>query len=319
MYSLLIQKCLTQELHDLEDLLKNKTTEHKCQLISEMSHYLVSAGGKRIRPIIFLLMVRCFGYQGMNHINLAAVLELIHTATLLHDDIIDNSSMRRNKVSAHIKWQVRDAVTVGDWLFSLAFKLTVACKNINITKIVADMTKSMAKGELAQLLYKDQSNINEQSYFDVIEAKTGLLFAVATEMSALLCRQEQHLVYSARQFGLHMGLAFQIQDDLLDFLGNAESLGKNLGDDIAEGKLTLPMIHLRERNIQQFNKIVSDFKNLPAELVKTVLTENGCISYTQGKAIQQQELAFSYLEQLPANEYRDCLYSITQQITERDC
>lgn len=326
MNNLLIKQALAKEFNNLDDLLSKEITEHSSNIITDISHYIVSAGGKRIRPIILLLLTKMFGYNDNNNIKISAALELIHTATLLHDDIIDNSSMRRKKVSSHIKWGVRNSITVGDWLFALAFKLTVSCKDINLTKVISKMTNEMAKGELEQLYFKNSQDITENSYFEVITAKTGLLFSVATEAAAILSGKSKEDIEISRLFGLHLGLAFQIQDDILDYLGDAESLGKNVGDDIVEGKLTLPMIYLRQRNPEIFNKTLAEIDGVNSkeyiQALKNCLLEYNCIQDSQVKAEQQQSLALDYLNKLAGgsnpNIYKKYLEDITKEITVRN-
>lgn len=326
----LIKIALQPELDKLESLINSNITAVKSKLISNIANHIISSGGKRLRPFILLLMAKMFDYTGSNHIKLAAVLEIIHSATLLHDDVIDNSDMRRNKLSAHKKWGMRNSITVGDWLFSLAFNLTVSCHDNRLTTLIAQMTKAMAQGELTQLSYKTNKNITEQAYFSIIEAKTGLLFAAATELAACLSHQNDTIIENAKLYGLYMGLAFQIKDDLLDYLGDVNVMGKNVGDDLLEGKVTLPMIYLKQRDSKKFFKIMTKFESLDRTLqhnveifnlyfaeLKIALELNNCIEDSLKLAAKQQSLALDYLNKLPGNQYKKYLYDITNEILVR--
>lgn len=328
------------ELKELDNFINSNIKLSDSRIVSSIAKYIVNSGGKRVRPVILILMAKMFAYTGVNHIKLAAVLELIHTATLLHDDVIDNSDMRRKQISAHLKWGRRNSITAGDWLFSLAFKLTVSCQNSHLTKIIASMTQEMAKGELEQLLYKNNQNITKESYYKVIEAKTGLLFAAATESAACIAGMNSDVIEQARLFGLHLGLAFQIKDDLLDYLSDNETLGKEIGDDLLDGKITLPLILLKQRNYPQYREFISIFeqmaKNSPensfdnkvnntdlfnskfAEL-KSLLINHGCIEDSYQQAQEQQKLALSYLSRFPENQYNNHLRLIIEQVVNREC
>lgn len=322
---------IASDLKILDDFIKESIYEPESILISDIANYIVCAGGKRIRPQILILLAKLFAYSGFDHIKLAAAIELIHTATLLHDDVIDNSDLRRNKATAHVKWGVRSSITVGDWLFARAFKLVTECNNNELIQIIAGMTKNMTKGELDQLYFKNkpkQNDYNEQHYINIIKAKTGLLFEASCELAAVLTRQSEQIIENTKLFGLHLGLAFQIKDDLLDYLGTSQELGKNIGDDLLEGKLTLPLIYLKQRNIKQFNfytqQLVQLRENFDAaefnkylyELIQ-VLKQFNCISDSCLQADYQQQLALQYLSYLPNNQYSQYLEQMTKNVTMR--
>ncbi len=328
---------IASDLIILDDFIKESITEPQSYLISDISNYIVCAGGKRIRPQILILLAKLFAYSGFDHIKLATAIELIHTATLLHDDVIDNSDLRRNRATAHVKWSIRSSITVGDWLFARSFKLVTECNNNELIQLIACMTKNMTKGELEQLYFKNnlrnksaEHNYNEHHYMDIIKAKTGLLFEASCELAAVLTQQPVQIIEYTKLFGLHLGLAFQIKDDLLDYLGQSQDLGKNIGDDLLEGKLTLPLIYLKQRDIKQFNIYTEQvvkfrkqfdsgkFNEYLRELIN-ILQQNDCIVDSCRQAEVQQERALEYLGYLPNNEYHQYLAYITNNVTTRIC
>jgi len=327
-YNLLI-KNLQPEVAKLEKMLGTKTYCDSSRLLSEIASHIISSGGKRLRPLILLLSAKMFGYENedengdANNIRLAAAIELIHTATLLHDDIIDNSSLRRNRISAHLKWGVRNSIIAGDWLFALAFDLVVSTKNIKMIKIVSNMTKVLARGELDQLHNKYHSIATEAEYFKVIAAKTAILFEAAMQLAALVAEQPEDIVTNAGLFGFHLGLAFQIQDDLLDYVGSSEVIGKNIGDDLQEGKFTLPLIYLKDRDYSTFKKIAKLINNhqLTANDVfalRQVLVDLKVIDDVYSKIANHQSLAVNYLNKLPENDYKYTLHELSTQMAARE-
>lgn len=325
-YNLLIRN-LQPEVAKLEKMLNSKANFAGSKLLTDIATHIISSGGKRIRPLILLLSAKMFGYDDItedgNHIRLAAAIELIHTATLIHDDIIDNSTMRRNRVSAHLKWGVRNSVTAGDWLFALAFDLVVSTKNMKMIKVVANMTKTLARGELEQLRNKNANIATEDEYFKVIAAKTGVLFEAAMQLSALVADQPEETINSAGLFGLHLGLAFQIRDDLLDYVGSSELIGKNVGDDLLEGKFTLPLIYLKDRNNAKFKQIVklintNELTTKDVYELRQVLEDLNIIADVYAKISNHQSLAVDYLNQLPDNNYKQLLLELSTQMASRN-
>ena len=319
-----LRELLTEEIAELDTLI-NEVLTTNCQLLNDISEHIFNSGGKRLRPLILLLMAKLFSYQSQNnhHIKFAAVLEIIHTATLLHDDVIDNSAMRRKKVSAHVKWGIRSSITAGNWLFALAYDIACSTQNIQAAQVIANIGKVMVDGELEQLFFKNKLDITEEIYYRIIEAKTGLLFAGATELAANLSNQSAAMQNNARLFGLHYGMAFQIKDDLLDYLGEASIIGKNIGDDLLEGKLTLPMILYKNRDKHGFKVTINKLKNNTFDAqdfneLKQVLIKTNCIADSYQQVIIQQELALSYLAMLPSNSYAQCLYDLTSKIVARE-
>ena len=209
-------------------------------LVENIGQYLVDAGGKRLRPLLVLLAARACGYQGSNHIALAAIIEFIHTATLLHDDVVDTSDLRRGRATANARWGNGPSVLVGDFLYSRAFQMMVALGEMEIMAILADTTNIISEGEVQQLLNAGNDTVSEADYLAVIDKKTARLFAAAAQTGAVLAGAQPGLCDQLARYGHHLGMAFQLADDALDYQGNSDELGKNIGDDLAEGKPTLP-------------------------------------------------------------------------------
>jgi octaprenyl-diphosphate synthase len=215
-------------------------------LINQVANYIVSGGGKRLRPMLLILSARACGYDGRQHIPLAAIVEFIHTATLLHDDVVDESDVRRGKDAAHAVWGNAASVLVGDFLYSRSFQMMVGIDSMKVMQIMAETTNTIAEGEVLQLLNMGDPEISEESYFRVIENKTAKLFEAACRLGAVLAGTDRETEDGMAQFGKQLGLAFQIADDVLDYDGDAGAMGKNVGDDLAEGKPTLPVIFARK-------------------------------------------------------------------------
>ncbi len=216
-------------------------------LINQISSYIVSSGGKRLRPMLLTLCAHACNYKGQDHIPLAAIIEFIHTATLLHDDVVDESDLRRGQQSAHAVWGNAASVLVGDFLYSRSFQMMVGLDSMRIMEILADTTNTIAEGEVQQLLNMGDPEVNQHRYMQVIENKTAKLFEAACRLAAIISDQPPEIEKALAVYGKRLGTAFQIADDVLDYSGEAEKMGKNAGDDLAEGKPTLPLIFARER------------------------------------------------------------------------
>ncbi len=212
-------------------------------LINQISEHIIAAGGKRLRPMLTVLAAKALGYAGDRHTVLAAIVEFIHTSTLLHDDVVDESDLRRGRKTANALWGNAPSVLVGDFLYSRSFQLMVELDSMDVMRVLADTTNRIAEGEVLQLLHVHNPDTDETAYMNVIERKTAVLFAAATRLAAQLAGAGESLQHGLHDYGLHLGLAFQIADDVLDYSADAAVLGKNLGDDLAEGKATLPVIH----------------------------------------------------------------------------
>jgi octaprenyl-diphosphate synthase len=293
--------------------------------VEDISQYLVSSGGKRIRPLVTLLAAGALGdYGNSRQIQLATAIEFLHTATLLHDDVVDMSTLRRGKATANTHWDNASSVLVGDFVYSRAFQLIVAVGSLPVMKILSDTTAVIAEGEVQQLSEVGNLLLNQTTYFEVIQRKTAELFAGACESAAVVANADAKTTQHMRAFGNHLGLAFQLVDDYLDYSGDTEKLGKNVGDDLAEGKLTLPLIRAleitAEQNIddhEQLKTIISDKNRNQIEDVLRIVHNTGALGYTLEHAIEQRDLALNNLSQLSANAFTEAMSQLTQYVTER--
>ena len=282
-------------------------------LVESIGHYIVDAGGKRLRPMLTLLASKACGIDSQQHIPMAAVIEFIHTATLLHDDVVDMSTLRRGRPTANSKWNNPSSVLVGDFIYSRAFQVLVKIGDMRIMKIIADTTNKIAEGEVLQLIAKNNPNASEANYMQVIENKTAILFQAAAQCGALLANADEASEKGLRNFGKSIGMAFQLIDDVLDYAGDATDLGKNIGDDLAEGKPTLPLIYAIEKSDKQQQKLIQralKTEQLNPEMLKDVIEivrHSGGLEYTQGLAKEQSKAALNCLQALPDSEYRQAM------------
>lgn len=276
-------------------------------LVENIGHYLVEAGGKRLRPLLVLLTANALGYQGKEHLSLAAIIEFIHTATLLHDDVVDVSSLRRGRPTANAQWGNAPSVLVGDFLYSRAFQMMVSIGSMDVMAILSDTTNIIAEGEVQQLVNAKDPKVSEENYFRVIDKKTAILFAAACEVAAVISEATPQQRDALRIYGRKVGVAFQLVDDALDYTGDAATLGKNVGDDLAEGKPTLPLIHAMRTGTPAQAELIAtaitngDATQLPAilEIVQTT----GGMTYTLECARQQVADALAQLAYLPDNRF----------------
>jgi octaprenyl-diphosphate synthase len=280
-------------------------------LIRQMGAYIVAAGGKRLRPLTLVLAARSLDYSGTAHIDLAAVIEFIHTATLLHDDVVDESELRRGRQTANDLWGNAAAVLVGDFFYSRAFQMMVAVDHMHVMEIMATTTNAIAEGEVMQLLNTHNPDITEQQYLEIITRKTARLFESAGRLGAILADAGPATEQALADYGLNLGIAFQIVDDMLDYTADAEEMGKNAGDDLAEGKATLPLIHaLGECSPDQHQLLSSAISEGHRDWlieVKAIIESTGALAYTSRRARDYAEAATQSLETLPASPYRTAL------------
>ena len=288
-------------------------------LVENIGHYLVEAGGKRLRPLMVLLTANALGYPQagrQEHLALAAIIEFIHTATLLHDDVVDMSNLRRGRPTANAQWGNAPSVLVGDFLYSRAFQMMVAIGNMEIMGILSDTTNVIAEGEVQQLVNAKDPNVTEANYFNVIDKKTAVLFAAACEVAAVLSGASAQQRKALYNYGLKVGIAFQLVDDALDYTGDAATLGKNVGDDLAEGKPTLPLIYaMRTGTAAQAEVIATAIRNgdagqLPAIL--EIVQATGGMDYTLECAREQVRLAVDELQHLPANPFTAAMQQVAE-------
>ncbi|HEX7029986.1 MAG TPA: octaprenyl diphosphate synthase [Gammaproteobacteria bacterium] len=290
-------------------------------LINQLGHYIINSGGKRLRPMLVLLAARAMGYDGHHHIGLAAVVEFIHTSTLLHDDVVDASDMRRGKDSANAIWGNEASVLVGDFLYSRAFQMMVRADNMRIQRVFAEATNRIAEGEVLQLLNVHDPDTDETRYFDVIERKTAKLFEAATEIGGVLANANDDHLAALREYGMQLGIAFQLIDDVLDYEGNEAEFGKHVGDDLAEGKPTLPLIFaMREGDAEQRALIRDAIENGGIDRLDEVMRavdSTTALDYTRRKAESAAAAAQRALGSLPQNDFTRALHAITKLTVHR--
>jgi octaprenyl-diphosphate synthase len=290
-------------------------------LINQMGHYIVSNGGKRLRPMLLLLTAKALGEIEHNHLVLAAVIEFIHTATLLHDDVVDESDLRRGKQSANAVWGNAASVLVGDYLYSSAFEMMVGTNIMRVMEILSKTTTAIAEGEVLQLLNCNNPETTEEKYLEVISRKTAILFSAATRLAAVVSKASPEVENKMSQYGQHLGVAFQLIDDALDYKANKEELGKNLGDDLAEGKPTLPLIYaIKNSEPAEANVIIDAIKNGNRDAfnkVYAIVKSSKAIEYTEQRANQEADMAMAALDVLPESEYKQALLALASFSVQR--
>jgi octaprenyl-diphosphate synthase len=291
-------------------------------LVSQIADYIISAGGKRIRPVLVLLMANAYGYSGTAHHQLAAVIEFIHTATLLHDDVVDESSLRRGRKTANALFGNAASVLVGDFLYSRAFQMMVSVGDIRVMQILADATNVIAEGEVLQLLNMHDPDVSEERYTQVIRSKTAKLFEAAAQLGALIAGASDADIEAAAEYGRSLGTAFQLIDDVLDYSGQSEDIGKNVGDDLREGKATLPLIYLMEHGTAEQRALVrSCIENGDEQHFDAVLaavTSSGALDYTKKKAEDASARATASLATLPNNVFKETLLKLAEFAVHRN-
>jgi len=283
-------------------------------LINQIGFHIVNSGGKRLRPMLVALSARTLDYTGTQHTTLAAVIEFIHTATLLHDDVVDESDMRRGDDTANAIWGNAASVLVGDFLYSRAFEMMVGVNNMRVMDILSHTTNAIAEGEVLQLLNINNPDTSEAQYLEVIRRKTAKLFEAATQLGAILAGESKQTEDAMATYGLHLGNAFQIMDDMLDYMADAEALGKNLGDDLAEGKPTLPLIHAMSHGTQeQANFIKETIKAGNRDAypdILDIIKATGSLEYTAEFAKKEALLAVNALNPIPDSEYKKSMQEL---------
>jgi octaprenyl-diphosphate synthase len=285
-------------------------------LVEEISRYIVESGGKRLRPLLVLLSARSLGYAGNDHVKLAGVIEFLHTATLLHDDVVDRSDLRRGRRTANAVWGNAPTVLVGDFLYSRAFQLMAELGSLEVISILSDATNVIAEGEVEQLANVGLLDLDEDAYLRVIRAKTAMLFRAASHTAAVLARGAPGTVEALRDYGESLGLAFQLVDDWLDYAGDPALMGKNAGDDLAEGKVTLPLIYtLRAGSASEASCVADAIRARSSGSLRDVLTavqRCGALDYTRARADEYAERARKRLCALPPGPHRDALDALAR-------
>ena len=298
----------------------------KVALIDQISSYIIGAGGKRVRPALLLLVAKALadGQDTPHALEMAAVVEFIHTATLLHDDVVDESTLRRGRETANAAFGNAASVLVGDFLYSRAFQMMVAPNDLRVMQILSDATNTIAEGEVLQLLNMNDPEVDESSYLQVIRYKTAKLFEASTELGAVLAKASDAQREQAAAFGRHIGTAFQLMDDLLDYTASAAQMGKNAGDDLREGKPTLPLIYLLENGSREEQLLVRSAieqnQDLPEDIFEKILhavQNSGALEYTQAAAKREAQLALSCIQSFPKNEATQALFALCEYSLSR--
>ena len=283
-------------------------------LIQQMGEYIVNSGGKRLRPVLAVLSARACGYEGENHYMAAAIVEFIHTATLLHDDVVDASDLRRGKETANSIWGNEASVLVGDFIFSRSFEMMVKVGDMRVMEILSTTSNMIAEGEVLQLLNCNEPDTTEEQYMEVIRCKTAKLFGAAAQLGAVLSGKPKEVEEALLKYGMHLGTAFQLIDDVLDYRADAETMGKNVGDDLAEGKPTLPIIQaIKQSSPEQASRLSDIIKTGDRdklEVVLEIIESTSALDYTEQAAIKQAEQAKQQLSVLPDSAHKIALSSL---------
>lgn len=291
-------------------------------LINDLVDYIIKCGGKRIRPLVVLLAARAFNHDQKHHIDLAAAIELIHTATLLHDDVVDSSGLRRGQETAHTIWGNEASVLVGDFLYSRAFQLIVKLQNLEIMTIFSNATNLIAEGEVLQLINCHDPDTTEASYFEVIQRKTAKLFEVASQIGTALSSYSPQQMAAMKQYGMGLGTAYQLIDDVLDYSSSADEMGKNMGDDLAEGKPTLPLIyamkHGSRAEVELIRQAIKTGSTEKLNDILAIIDSTKAIEYTATAAKQYAFQASAALTHIPESPYRNALNDLADFVVARN-
>jgi len=307
---------LTQTDREAVDREINRRLNSDVALINQLGAYIIHSGGKRLRPLLVTLSARALGYSGDRHVALAAIIEFIHTATLLHDDVVDASAMRRGQSTANMVWGNEASVLTGDFLYSRAFEMMVEVGSMRVMEILAKTTNTIAEGEVLQLLNCHDPEVTEENYLRVIYSKTAKLFEAAARLGAVIGDQPPAIEEAMAKYGMHLGTAFQLIDDLLDYTADSRALGKNVGDDLAEGKPTLPLLYaLRTGSAAQQellrSAIVQGGLDRTAEVVAAI-ESTGANAYTARKAEDEARCAAEALTAIPGSPYKQALLDLAR-------
>ncbi len=315
-----IQALMKSDLEAMDEILVNRL-DSNVDLINQMSQHIINSGGKRIRPLLLLMCARATNYKGDYHHSMAVVIELIHTATLLHDDVVDHSATRRGQETANELWGNAPSVLVGDFLYSRAFEIMVEPNSMQIMKILSKATNQISEGEVLQLLNIKNAKVSESEYFEVIERKTACLFKAACQIAGILSESNQNTIGALGSFGMHLGNAFQIIDDTLDYESDSLVMGKEIGDDLSEGKVTLPMIYALENTKGSEKETLSHaIKNADSSNIDNIvdiLLSVNAFEYSRKIAKNESTKALKSLEVIPSSEYRSALQLLCELSLDR--
>ena len=316
-----IHALMKSDLVMMDEILVNRL-DSNVDLINQMSQYIINSGGKRIRPLLLLLCARATNYKGDYHHSMAVVIELIHTATLLHDDVVDSSSIRRGHETANELWGNAPSVLVGDFLYSRAFEIMVEPNSMQIMKILSKATNQISEGEVLQLLSIKNANVSQVEYFEVIERKTACLFKAACQIAGILAESNKNVINALGSFGMHLGNAFQIIDDTLDYESNSSVIGKEVGDDLSEGKVTLPMIYALENTKGSekatLSNAITNADSSNIDNIINILLSVNAFEYSRKVAKNESTKALKFLEVIPNSEYRSALQLLCELSLDRN-
>jgi octaprenyl-diphosphate synthase len=316
-----IQALAQADMTAVNDLIYSQL-QSDVALINQLGVYIVNAGGKRMRPMLTVLAARALNYQGSNHIDIAAIIEFIHTATLLHDDVVDESNMRRGRETANALFGNSASVLVGDFLYTRSFQMMTKLNNMDIMDILSDATNIVAEGEVLQLMNCNDPNTTEESYMQVIYCKTAKLFEAATRLAAVVSEQKTEIILAMQDYGKYLGTAFQLVDDIMDYTADAKEMGKNVGDDLAEGKPTLPLLYAMQHGTDKQKTLIRnaiehcDGMDHLDEILQA-MEETGSLRYTQKIAEQEADKAIHALAIIPDSDYKNALISLAHIAANR--
>jgi octaprenyl-diphosphate synthase len=317
----LLRNLIAADMQAVDAMIRRRL-ESDVVLIRQIAEYIIAGGGKRLRPALVFLAAGATGYRGEQHVELAAVVEFIHTATLLHDDVVDESELRRGRKTANAEFGNAASVLVGDFLYSRAFQIMVGVRNMRVMEVLADATNAIAEGEVLQLLNAHNCEIGEAAYLEVIRRKTAKLFEAAAQLGAILGGASPGVEAGLARYGMHLGTAFQLIDDVLDYSGDAGHTGKNLGDDLKEGKPTLPLIHVMQCGSPgQAALVRSAIEHGGGEEFGAVLDAihvTGALDVVRARAKDEARIASEAIAALPNSSYRDSLLELATFAVERD-
>ena len=316
-----IQSLAERDMSTVNELIYSQLNSDVA-LINQLGIYIVNAGGKRMRPMLTVLAARALKYDGEDHCTIAAIIEFIHTATLLHDDVVDESNMRRGRETANALFGNGASVLVGDFLYTRSFQMMTKLGNMRIMDILSDATNIVAEGEVLQLMNCNDPNTTEESYLEVIYCKTAKLFEAATRLAAVISNQDKAVEDAMANYGKHLGTAFQLVDDIMDYTADAKEMGKNVGDDLAEGKPTLPLLYAMAHGTKVQRQLISDaiehcngMDHL--DEILSVMQQTGSLVYTQKKAEQEADKAINALAVLPESAHKEALIALAHIAANR--
>ena len=318
-----LKNVLVDDLSKVSKLIKERMQSEHAPLIGEISNHLIGSGGKRLRPLLTLAAAKICGYQGEFHIHLAATVEFIHTATLLHDDVVDESERRRGRSSVNILWNNSSSVLVGDYLFARSFQLMTETGRLDVLETLSNASANIAEGEVLQLTASEDITTDEEIYYKIIRGKTAALFSASTKVGAMLADADKDTIKALASYGDALGVSFQIVDDILDFIGDGAKIGKNLGDDFRERKLTLPMIHAiskaDDKELEFWERTIVDGDQNSEDFEKAldILKNRLSIDYTKEVAIEWSKTAKKTLTNLPDTPLRNILEELSDYVVSR--